>query len=217
MRNLVQQTRLAPVFTLALVVGLAVVWPVARTSLRQSVAAAYNQSAQHEMAAHEVLEALARFDLPPRLLASVYGYAMVARGRSGQKSLDETELDRLYAITVAAVPGAPLPLDLRLKQRLGSSGLEVNLDDIEAMLVALRRATGPYFANANILESELALQLGDEPRARKAIIQASRIMVITAPKPGENQLTNAENLNSLIATFKSQFGAKPFDGLRLSK
>jgi hypothetical protein len=140
---------------------------------------------------------------------------MVAGGRSGERPLNSRELDQLYEIAVAAVPGAPLPLDLRLKQLLGSSGLELNLDDIEELLAALRRATGPYLANADILESALALQLGDEPRAREAIIQASR--VIAASKPGKNQQTNVENLKSLVATFESQFGTNPMGGPRLSK
>jgi hypothetical protein len=68
LKNLARQTRLAPVVTLAvaLLVAVAVAWPGSRASFRQSVAGVYNVSAQHEMAAQEILEALAQFDLPPR-------------------------------------------------------------------------------------------------------------------------------------------------------
>ena len=164
-------------------------------------AEAYDGLRNKSAATQWVLRTLEHSSLDPRWRLRAFNQVVIDPERA---SLD-IDLDELFAVSSSAAPQQPLLLDLRLKQLLSTSGLVLDLDEIEGMLSALMQSSGRSRANAHILEAQLALQLGDRERAVRAVTRA-RSLIGEPRKAGDE--TNLINLEGL----ERQLGIKPDQG-----
>jgi O-antigen ligase len=165
-------------------------------------AEAYDGLRDKSAATRWVLRTLEHSSLDPRWRLRAFNQAVIDPERA---SLD-VDLDNLFAVSSSAAPQHPLLLDLRLKQLLSTRGLVLDLDEIEGMLGALMQSSGRSRANAHILEAQLALQLGDRPRAVRAVTRARSLIGENLKTGDETNLINLEGLERQLGIKSGQGG-----------
>jgi len=139
-----------------------------------------------------ILQTLDRSMLDPRWRLRAFNQAAI--DPTNHVDNPRFEMEKIYAISRSAAPNHPLLLDLRLKRLLAKQGTTLDLDEIEAMLRDLKKASGRSRSNAHVIEAALAVQLGDTRRARAALEVARSLVRSEANEVDRANLANIESL-----------------------
>ena len=190
----VQPKTVALLASSLLCVCAAVSWPETPAGLAYGRGEALDRLGRLGASAQSFQQASSISDRSPKIRIRVFTQTIIA-GPSYWMD-QEADLDQLYEQAATASPNNSVVIDLRLKQRLSTTGLVLDRSEIERLLATLKRNTGRSLANAFVLEAAFALQIGDRDRAKAALATARERIRDPSDK---NDGTNLENIRALEA------------------